>query len=290
MSRPGCVDHAGRRRRRRRSGRVSSPSPTKRKPLSRPWSLSRWTSRSGCTGAHRRACTWATAQARGSPRWSELRAQSRRAASSGPGRKASVSVSTQGRGGGASGQIHTVPNAGFGAVACETTSVTSGRQSREIRRLGNQRSANAGRGLRSCFPYARGSRRLDSALLVLLVRSSYPVAALEDYRFDGTGRLLLRKRPPPGGPAGWRVARRPTPANDRPCLPLAVSILAQFSVTRVCEVGSAHRCEPGISSIRIDRAREIGALRLGWEPGSEFVRGWLVVPDETARWRVGLSS
>ena len=90
--------------------------------------------------ADRCARMWATAQARGSPRWSELRAQSRRAASSGPGRKASVSVSTQGRGGGASGQIHTVPNAGFGAVACETTSVTPGRQSREIRRLGNKGS------------------------------------------------------------------------------------------------------------------------------------------------------
>lgn len=141
------------------------------------------------------------------------------------------------------------------------------------------------RGTRPSFLLSlrEGQPPLDAALLVLLVRSSYPVAALEDYRFDGTGRLLLRKRPPPGGPAGWRVARRPTPANDRPCLPLAVSILAQFSVTRVCEVGSAHRCEPGISSIRIDRAREIGALRLGWEPGSEFVRGWLVVPDETAR-------
>ena len=159
MSRPGCVDHAGRRRRRRRrrSGRVSSPSPTKRKPLSRPWSLSRWTSRSGCTGAHRRACTWATAQARGSPRWSELRAQSRRAASSGPGRKASVSVSTQGRGGGASGQIHTVPNAGFGAVACETTSVTPGRQSREIRRLGNQPLSNE-RQLRQTDTATRGGR------------------------------------------------------------------------------------------------------------------------------------
>jgi len=60
----------------------------------------------------------------------------------------------------------------------------------------NQRSANAGRGLRSRFACARGSADLTSRCLCSIVRSSHPVvrsshpvAALEDYRFDGTGKL-----------------------------------------------------------------------------------------------------
>jgi hypothetical protein len=56
----------------------------------------------------------------------------------------------------------------------------------------HQRSANAGRGLRPRFAYARGSADLTSRCWCSVLRSGHLVAALEHYRFDATGELASR--------------------------------------------------------------------------------------------------